>query len=184
MSSLSSTVNSLSAVTIEDYIKRFRGDLSEEKYVRYSRLLSVFWGLVCLFFAFFAGSIEGTVIEVINKVSSVFFGPILAAFVLAILTKKTHALAANVGIIAGVGLNIYLWLYVPEVFWFWWNAIGCVVTILVALLLTALIPARSSNEAAQVEVVFYPAKKEVALLLVYFLIIVAVALAVPYWLSA
>lgn len=55
MSSLSSTVNSLSAVTIEDFIKRFKGDLSNDQYVKYSRVLSVFWGLVCLFFAFFCG---------------------------------------------------------------------------------------------------------------------------------
>lgn len=88
MSSLSSTVNSLSAVTLEDFVKRFKPNLKDSTYVKYSRLLSVFWGLVCLFFAFFAGSIEGTVIEVINKISSVFYGPILAAFILAISTKK------------------------------------------------------------------------------------------------
>ena len=72
MSSFSSTVNSLSAVTIEDFIKRFKPNISDQQYITYSRLLSVFWGLVCLFFAFFAGNIEGTVIEVINKISSIF----------------------------------------------------------------------------------------------------------------
>jgi len=72
MSSFSSTVNSLSAVTIEDFIKRFKLNISDQQYITYSRLLSVFWGLVCLFFAFFAGNIEGTVIEVINKISSIF----------------------------------------------------------------------------------------------------------------
>ena len=53
MSSLSSTVNSLSAVTLEDFIKRFKGEMSDKTYVTYSRFLSIFWGLVCLFFAFF-----------------------------------------------------------------------------------------------------------------------------------
>jgi sodium-dependent multivitamin transporter 6 len=175
MSSLSSTVNSLSAVTIEDFIKRFKGDLSNDQYVKYSRILSISWGLVCLFFAFFAGSIEGTVIEVINKISSVFYGPILAAFILAILTKKTTALGANIGILIGVGLNIYLWLYVPEVFWFWWNAIGCLVTIVIGYSVSLLIPSKPDDSITFVK---YPAKKETLLLLVYFFLIVFVAISI------
>jgi SSS family transporter len=181
MSSLSSTVNSLSAVTLEDFIKRFNPDISDKKYVSYSRLLSVFWGIVCLCFAFFAGSIEGTVIEVINKISSVFFGPILAAFLLAILTKKTNAMGANVGIIAGVAFNIILWLYVPEIFWFWWNALGCLVTIIVAMLVSALIRQAQTH---QVEVVVYKeGKREVLVLASFFIVIVIVSVLMPSILS-
>ncbi len=173
MSSLSSTVNSLSAVTIEDFVKRFKGDLSDTQYVRYSRFLSIFWGLVCLFFAFFAGNIEGTVIEVINKVSSIFYGPILAAFILALLTKRTHALGANIGIVIGVGLNMYLWLYVPEVFWFWWNAIGCVVTLVVGYVISILIPKTTKQG---IKIGFYKANTEVLILLCYFVLIVAISI--------
>lgn len=174
MSSLSSTVNSLSAVSLEDFIKRFKPDMTDKQYVMNSRLLSVFWGLVCLFFAFFAGSIEGTVIEVINKISSVFYGPILAAFILAIMTKKTHALGANIGIVAGVLFNMYLWLYVPEVFWFWWNAIGCLVTIIVAYTISLVIK-REAREGLEV-VVYKAGKREVIILLGYFVIITIVAM--------
>ena len=176
MSSLSSTVNSLSAVTMEDFVRRFNPHISDKKYMTYSRLLSLFWGLVCLFFAFFAGNIEGTVIEVINKISSVFYGPILAAFILAILTKKTHALGANIGIVAGVLFNIYLWLYVPQIFWFWWNALGCIVTIVVALAVSYTIK-RQVNEG--LEVVYYSGKKEVAILVTYFVAIVLFSVSLP-----
>ena len=143
----------------------------------YSRLLSVFWGLVCLFFAFFAGSIEGTVIEVINKISSVFFGPILAVFLLAILTKKTNAMGANVGIIAGVAFNIILWLYVPQIFWFWWNALGCLVTIVVAMLVSALI--RQAQQHEMEIVVYKEGKREVFVLASFFVVIVIVAVLMP-----
>ncbi|MGY3791229.1 sodium:solute symporter [uncultured Aquimarina sp.] len=181
MSSLSSTVNSLSAVTLEDFIKRFKPDMPDKKYVTYSRLLSVFWGLVCLFFAFFAGNIEGTVIEVINKISSIFYGPILAAFILAILTKKTHAIGANIGIVAGVLFNMLLWLYVPEVFWFWWNAIGCIVTIVVGYTLSLVI---NGTQKEGLKVVFYKeGKREVIILLVYFVIICLLALSIVKILS-
>lgn len=126
--------------------------------------------------AFFAGNIEGTVIEVINKVSSVFYGPILAAFILAILTKKTHALGANIGIVAGVLFNMYLWLYVPEIFWFWWNAIGCLLTIAVALVVSSLIK-KKANEG--LEVVFYSGKKEVVILVSFFIMIILISLSLP-----
>lgn len=173
MSSLSSTVNSLSAVTLEDFIKRFKPNMSDEKYVSYSRLLSVFWGLVCLFFAFFAGNIEGTVIEVINKISSIFYGPILAIFILAILTKKTNALGANIGLIVGVLFNMYLWLFVPDIFWFWWNAIGCGVTFVVAYTVSLIIK-RETNTT--LNVTFYKAGlKEVIVLLAYFLVIIFIS---------
>lgn len=181
MSSLSSTVNSLSAVTLEDFVKRYNPDISDKKYVSYSRLLSIFWGLVCLFFAFFAGNIEGTVIEVINKISSVFYGPILAAFLLAILTKRTHALGANIGIIAGVGLNIYLWLYVPQIFWFWWNAIGCITTMIVAYSVSIII---KKEAKVGFDIVIYKAgKKEVLILLGYFILIVLVSISLSRILS-
>ena len=180
MSSLSSTVNSLSAVTMEDFVKRFKPDMTDKAYVLNSRLFSLFWGLVCLFFAFFAGNIEGTVIEVINKISSVFYGPILAVFILAIMTKKTHALGANIGIVVGVLFNMYLWLYVPEVFWFWWNAIGCVITIIVAMVVSTIIK-RQANEG--LEVVYYPAKREIIILFGFFTLIVLLSMVLPSILS-
>ncbi len=181
MSSLSSTVNSLSAVSLEDFIKRYKPDMSDREYVSYSRLLSVFWGVVCLFFAFFAGNIEGTVIEVINKISSIFYGPILAAFVLAILTKRTHALGANIGIVAGVFFNMYLWLYVPNVFWFWWNAIGCFVTLFVAYTISILIKKETNKN---LQMVFYKAgKREVIILVGYFILIYLISLLVVKVLS-
>ena len=180
MSTLSSTVNSLSAVTMEDFVKRFRPDMSDDKYVMNSRLISLFWGLVCLGLAFFAGNIEGTIIEVINKISSVFYGPILAAFILAILTKKTHALGANIGIVVGVLFNMYLWLYVPAVFWFWWNAIGCLVTLIVAIVIS-LVVKRKANEG--LEVVYYAGKKEVFILVGFFALIVALSVYMPNFFS-
>lgn len=180
MSSLSSTVNSLSAVTMEDFVKRFNPEITDKKYMINSRLLSLFWGLVCLFFAFFAGNIEGTVIEVINKISSVFYGPILAAFILAILTKKTHAVGANIGIIIGVLFNMYLWLYVPQVFWFWWNAIGCLVTMAVAIVVSSIVK-KHVNEG--LDVVFYAGKKELLILLGFFFVIILFSLSLPSLLS-
>ena len=176
MSSLSSTVNSLAAVSMEDFVKRAKPTLTDKKYVTYSRFLSLFWGLVCLFLAFFAGQIEGTVIEVINKVGSVFYGPILGAFILAILTRKTHALGANIGIISGVLFNIYLWLSVPQIFWFWWNAIGCIITIAIGLGISYSLP---KPQEKSLEVATPSGIREISVLLGYFVFILGISYILP-----
>jgi len=138
MSSLSSVVNSLSAVLIEDYVRLTGKELEKERYVFWSRVTVFFWGIVIVVLSIYAGDIAPTVIEAINKVGSVFYGPILAIFLLAILFNRVHSLGANVGLLTGVGVNVYLWLGAPHIFWLWWNLIGCVVTISVALIISAI----------------------------------------------
>ena len=131
MSSLSSAINSLSAATVEDIIVRNRKEpLSPEQHLKYSKYLTIAWGLLCILLAFTAGGIDKTVIEAINKVGSVVYGPIVATFILAILTKKTNALGANIGLLTGVIVNI-IFLQNDILFWIWWNLTGAVITMVV-----------------------------------------------------
>lgn len=148
MSSLSSTINSLSAATVEDFFNRDR-QLPDEKYVRYSKYAALFWGVVCIVLAFFTGDIAATVIEAINKIGSVFYGPIFATFIAAIGLRRTNYIGANVGLLAGVLVNVYLWLYCPEVFWFWWNAIGTVVTLFFSIVVSMVtkVPTKETETA-------------------------------------
>ncbi len=138
MSSLSSVVNSLSAVSIEDYVRLTGKELEKGSYVFWSRVTVFFWGVVIVLLSIYAGDIAPTVIEAVNKIGSVFYGPILAIFLLAILFNKVHSLGANIGLLTGVGVNIYLWLGAQQIFWLWWNFIGCVVTLSVALIISAI----------------------------------------------
>ncbi len=177
MSSLSSAINSLSAATVEDFFNRDKS-LSNEKYMSYSKYAALFWGVVCIVMAFFTGDIAKTVIEAINKIGSVFYGPILATFIAAIALKRVNATGANVGIIAGVAVNVYLWLFVPEVFWFWWNAIGAIVTLVVGLLVSIVIGKGDKSEAIVGEQ-DWDMPKVIALVL-FFIGIVMVSVAVPY----
>jgi SSS family transporter len=132
MSSLSSAINSLSAVSVEDYCRLSKNTLSPAASVKAAKFAGLFWGLITLTLSFYAGDIAPTIIEAINKVGSVFYGPILATFLLATCTKRITAMHVNVGIVCGVLVNVFLWLYMPMVFWFWWNVTGFVCTLLVA----------------------------------------------------
>ncbi|WP_438766287.1 sodium:solute symporter family transporter [Kushneria sp. TE3] len=145
MSSVSSAINSLSAASVEDLFVRGR-DIDDKRYMRLSRLASIFWGVVCITLAFFTGNIASTIIEAINKVGSLFFGPMLATFLAAILIRRINGIGANCGLITGVGLNAFLWLYVPQLFWFWWNVIGAVAMLVVALIVSAVTQRRTHSE--------------------------------------
>ena len=178
MSSMSSVINSLSAVTMEDFIMRER-ELSPKQYVFYSRSVALFWGIVILLSSFFAGDIADTVIEAINKIGSLFYGPILAMFLLAIVFKRVHALAANIGLLAGVAFNIYLWKAQPDIFWFWWNFIGAAITVLVAYT-TALLIKREHSDVQLLGPIKIDFKiKETYILLGYFVFIVLVTTLLP-----
>ncbi|MEL6670312.1 MAG: sodium transporter, partial [Bacteroidota bacterium] len=183
MSSLSSAINSLSAATVEDFFNR-KKQLNVKTQLSYSKLAALFWGIFCIVLAFFTGDIADTVIEAINKIGSVFYGPILATFIAAIGIKKINATGINLGILAGVLVNIYLWQFVPDVFWFWWNAIGAAVTLFVAWLGSQL-KIENSGTGDDIQMDGFQAvftqtdRKYISILLAFFVVIVLVSISVP-----
>ncbi|MEM7571805.1 MAG: sodium:solute symporter [Bacteroidota bacterium] len=178
MSSLSSAINSLSAASVEDFFNR-KKQLGAEDQMRYSKYAALFWGVVCIGLAFFTGGIAETVIEAINKVGSVFYGPILATFIAAIGIKQINATGVNVGILAGVGVNVFLWQFVPEVFWFWWNAIGALVTLSVGLLVSLATRQRAASQVATTQPEVRSNRTYIIILLLFFVAIVLLSTQVP-----
>lgn len=128
MSSIDSAINSLSAATYQDFLIRIRpalADISDKKQVRLSRALTVFWGIVGTAFALQMVGGSETVLELVNKIGSAFYGPVLAVFWLGILTRGSRQKGAVTGLISGVLLNIFLWQWFEsEVSWMWWNVFG------------------------------------------------------------
>ena len=146
MSSLDSALNSLSAVTYKDIYERyFPGQHGPQQALKISKALTIFWGFFCTGFAFAVGSISGTVIEAINKIGSAFYGPILATFLLGILTRTAVASGVKWGILLGVGTNLTLWLAFPQVSWLWWNVIGFAITFGLGYGISSLLPGRPSG---------------------------------------
>ena len=130
MSSLDSSINSLSAATLEDIYKKLRrGKLKPQQEIKLSKIFTFLWGIFCIGFAFFVGDISPTIIESINKIGSAFYGPFFAVFFAGVISLKAKPGPAIVGLIGGVSFNLFLWLFVPSVSWLWWNAIGFLVAI-------------------------------------------------------
>jgi len=134
MSSLDSSINSLSAATVEDIYKKLRKRRIEpEQEIKLSKIFTLFWGVLCITFAFFVGDISPTIIESINKIGSAFYGPVFAVFLAGIVYSKAKPHAAIAGLGMGVVTNLILWFFVPSVSWLWWNAIGFSITVSVIL---------------------------------------------------
>jgi len=135
MSSLDSTLNSLSATTMNDLVlprlKR-NNKYSDAKILLYSRLTTIFWGLFAICFAFMTGAISESVIVAINKIGSLFYGSIAATFLVGLLTKKAGGISVRIGIIAGVLFNFILWKFALGVSWLWWNFFGFAITFILA----------------------------------------------------
>jgi len=92
------------------------------------------WGIFCTIAGLAFARSSATVIEMVNMIDSLFYGPVLAVFLLAIFTRRLQGWTA----IAGVVLNCGLWLLAPKVSWMWWNVAGFLMTFLIALLLGGL----------------------------------------------
>lgn len=184
MSSLDSALNSLSAATVQDFVLPGKNneEMTDAKQLSLSKKYTLFWGIICVILAFAAGNIAPTIIEAINKVGSLFYGPIIATFLIAMLTSKVSGRAINIGIVAGVLFNFILWIFFEDVvFWFWWNATGFVVTTLIALMVSAIYGGQDKDSIVspdQIEMRW----KESSILSLYFVFIVglSVSLAVLF----
>jgi len=146
MSSLDSALNSLSASTMQDFVERYLARDTRVSYVTLSKLTTVVWGVLIIGFAFVLGG-EETGVARVNKIGSAFYGPILAAFVVGVTLRFVSGPAMVAGIVAGVGLNMVLWFAVPDLFWMWWNATGCVVAVVVAMGVAVFVPQRWGDDS-------------------------------------
>jgi SSS family transporter len=134
MSSTSGEINSLATVTVIDiYRRHIKKDASDGHYLWASRLATVFWGLYAIGFAQF-GRNFGALIEAVNMVGSLFYGGLLGVFVLAFFFHRVGANAAFYGVIAGEAAIFAAALF-TKISFLWFNVIGCLMVVLVALLL-------------------------------------------------
>ena len=191
MSSLSSTVNSLSAVSVEDFFNRGKKKLETKQYMKISKLAVVFWGVVCIAFSFLFGGSKSAVIEIINAIGSVFYGPVLVTFLLAIFSKKVNHIGMNAGIISAVLINLIFSKTMQEmfnidlgfdIFWIWLNFTGVLISLVVAYIVSAMTSHVEVREAAGINFKIKKEDiltKEVYILGVFFIVILIISYFIP-----
>jgi solute:Na+ symporter, SSS family len=143
MSSIAAELNSLATSTVIDFYRRWvKPTASDTHYLTVSKGATAVWGLFACVVATFAASL-GSLIEVVNRFGSFFYGSILGVFLLAMVRRAT-ALGAFVGLIAGMTAVGAVSFGAPQVSFLWHNVIGAVVVVTVGLLLSAGRPTPSA----------------------------------------
>ena len=137
MSSISAELAALSTATVIDFYRRhFRPEAPDAHYLMVSKLATGFWGLFACAVALYAGRL-GSLIEVVNKFGSYFYGSLLGVFALAIGTRRATGNGAFFGLLAGM-VTVALVASYSKISFLWYNVIGCVVVVAVGMLLSLL----------------------------------------------
>jgi len=132
-------LNSLSTATVIDFYKRrVRPVAPDAHYLAVSKAATGLWGLFACAVAVWAAEL-GSLIEVVNRFGSFFYGSILGVFILAVGFRKATANGAFIGLITGMGSVAWAANYTSVAF-LWHNVIGAVVVVVVGLIVSAVSP--------------------------------------------
>ncbi len=128
MSNLSAALNSLASSSVMDFYKPFlRPDAEEKEYMRVSRGLTLFWGVVLVIVALVVQRYHQSVLELALTIASVAYGAMLGIFLLGVLTKRVGASHALFGALLGLATLLCVMKFTP-IAWTWYVAIGTTVT--------------------------------------------------------
>jgi len=135
MSTISAELAALSTATVIDFYRRFVRPVADDRhYLRVSRLATAFWGLFATGVAIWAADL-GSLIEVVNRFGSYFYGSILGVFILAIAFPRATPTGAFVGLIAGM-TSVGLASRFTDIAFLWHNVTGAVAVVVIGMLVS------------------------------------------------
>ena len=141
MSSIAAELNSLATTTVIDFYRRWiRADGTDAHLLTVSKLATLFWGIFACFVATYAVKL-GSLIEVVNRFGSFFYGSILGVFLLAMI-RRANGWGAFLGLIAGMSAVAAVNFGAPDISFLWHNVIGAVVVVIVGLIISLIAPTR------------------------------------------
>ena len=155
MSNLSGSLNSLASTTVLDLYKPLAGrDKSDESLLKLSRWLTAAWGIVLIGIAVLA-SRWGSVFTTGLTIASLVYGPMLGAFLLGVLTRRTN----QKGVMAGMGVSLITMVAVKfftPLAWTWYVLAGTAVCLTIGYSVSLITKqpgkAASLNEATELGV--------------------------------
>jgi SSS family transporter len=137
MSTIAGELSALSTSTVMDFYKRWvRDDGDERHLLLVSKFAMLFWALFASVVAIWAVEL-GSLIEVVNRFGSFFYGSILGVFLLAIGWSRANPTGAFVGLLAGMSVVGFVAAYTNIAF-LWHNLIGAVVVFVVGMIVSEI----------------------------------------------
>ena len=134
-SSTAAELNALGSTTEVDFYRPLiRSDASDKHYLRVAELLTAGWGIVAIGFALFANLVEN-LIEAVNILGSLFYGPILGLFIVAFFLRGVRGSAVFCGALLSEAVILLLFFSTKKIGYLWYNPIGCIGVCVFALIL-------------------------------------------------
>ncbi|XP_015252897.1 PREDICTED: sodium-coupled monocarboxylate transporter 1 isoform X1 [Cyprinodon variegatus] len=106
LSTVSSSVNALAAVTVEDIVRPC-GNFSEKQLSWISKGMSLFYGVLCIGMAGLA-SLMGGILQATISIFGIIGGPLLGLFTLGILCPFANSKGALSGLVSGLALSLWI----------------------------------------------------------------------------
>ena len=133
MSSIAAELNALATASVIDFYRRWvNPDALDSHLLRVSKGATVFWGIFACVVATYAATL-GSLIEVVNRFGSFFYGSILGVFLLAMI-PRAKGWGAFLGLIAGM-TTVGYFNFSTDVAYLWQNLIGAAVVLAVGIAL-------------------------------------------------
>jgi Na+/proline symporter len=138
LSSKAAELNALGSTTTIDFYRHvFKREASDAHYVAASKWFTFLWGLVAIGFALFANLAEN-LIQAVNIVGSVFYGVVLALFLVAFFIRRVGGTAIFWAALAAQAL-VFILYFSLNISYLWYNFIGCAACVLFSLILQAVL---------------------------------------------
>ena len=148
--SIAAAINSLASSTMVDFHRRFsKKEITNEAEYQMSKRYTLLWGIFCVIVAMYSYNLGNSLIETVNELGSIFYGPILGVFLVALFFKKIINGSAVFYATVLTQLLIFA-IYIPAKLkliglgFLWLNPIGAFGVVLFALLLQPLIAKRKT----------------------------------------
>jgi len=143
--SIAAAINSLASSTMVDFHRRFsKKEITGEREYSLSKWYTLAWGIFCIIVAMYSYNIGNSLIETVNELGSLFYGPILGVFLVAFMFKKITNGSVVFYAIVLTQLLIFA-IYIPAKLkliglgFLWLNPIGAFGVILFSLTLNSIL---------------------------------------------
>ena len=138
LSSKAAELNALGSTTTVDFYRHMiKREATDAHYVAASKWFTLLWGLVAIGFALFANLAEN-LIQAVNIVGSIFYGVVLALFLVAFFVRWVNGTAIFWAALAAQTL-VFVLYFSLNISYLWYNFIGCALCVLLSLLIQAIL---------------------------------------------
>ncbi|MBS1576040.1 MAG: sodium:solute symporter, partial [Bacteroidetes bacterium] len=139
--SIAAAINSLASCSMIDFHRKLsKKEVDHEREYKLSKRYTLGWGVFCVIVAMFTYNIGNSLIEAVNVLGSLFYGPILGVFIVAFFFKKIKNANAVFWAAVFAELTVLLVFIIAQrrLGFLWLNPIGVSAVIFFSVLFNSL----------------------------------------------